>query len=819
MPVGLVPTATLLAGALCGTLSAVDAKGPLFLVALAVVAGWTCYASAAFVRPLLSGVLAAVGAAASAAGFFCAGIALGADARVIALASPLRAVLNREVGGFLIDGLGPAARHDPLRIRATLLEDASISGDVTSLRVHVSAVRLRGRWQEAAGGVTLAVGGAIAAERAGQWRAGREVETPVTFRRPARYLNDGVPDFERDLALDGTTLFGSMKSGLLVDVRSNGTLVEEIAARVRIHVRRSLDRWVRLHDPLSSAIVAAVVIGDRTGLPEDVRLRLQAAGTYHVIAISGGNIAILAGLALVFLRVCGLAGRPAAIATIVLLAAYAQVVTAGASVWRATLMATLYLAARAADHRSPPWHAIAVAAALVVCARPLDVRDVGFVLTFGATAALLESSRAARLVTQRPLPGWLIGSLAASLAVEVALLPVSAWTFSRVTSAGLLLNLLAVPLMGVVQISGMVVAGFDEVAALARPAGWVAHLAASALVESAAVVDVAPWLSARVPPPPLALALVYYAALGGALAGRGVVRIAGLGVVAVCGFAIASGTSMFAGSTAAPRAPLRLTVFDVGQGDAALLELPNGSSMLVDSGGAPSGGTFDIGGRVLAPALWARGVRSLAALLITHGDPDHIGGARAVVADFEPVRLWEGVPVPGHTRLVEVLEEARSLGVSIEQRRTGEALREGSVAIRVLHPPPPDWERQRVRNDDSVVIEVTYGDVAMLLTGDIGADVERQILPHLTPARVRILKVAHHGSRTSTSGELVDAWRPQVALISCGRGNTFGHPAAEVLRRLDTVGAQVYRTDRDGQVTIDTDGAEIEVQTYMGRRP
>ena len=155
-----------------------------------------------------------------------------------------------------------------------------------------------------------------------------------------------------------------------------------------------LDRWIAPHDPISSAIAAAVLIGDRSGLPDEVRQRLQAAGTYHVIAISGGNIAILAGLGFGVLFLVGITGRSAAMLTLLLLLAYAEIVTAGASVWRATLMAALYLLARVFDHRTPPWQAMGVAATLVVCANPLDVRDAGFILTFGATAALLEAAPA-----------------------------------------------------------------------------------------------------------------------------------------------------------------------------------------------------------------------------------------------------------------------------------------------------------------------------------------------------------------------------------------------------------------------------------------
>jgi competence protein ComEC len=294
-------------------------------------------------------------------------------------------------------------------------------------------------------------------------------------------------------------------------------------------------------------------------------------------------------------------------------------------------------------------------------------------------------------------------------------------------------------------------------------------------------------------------------------------RTAGAVGVAACAIAIATGSGARPVRQAEDGRTLRLTIFDVGQGDAALLQFPDRSSLLVDTGGIPfGGGSFDIGSRVLAPALWARGIRRLDALLLTHGDPDHIGGAQAVIADFDPARVWEGIPVPRHARLEEILALARDNGAQVVPRVAGQEIVFGGVHVRVIHPSPPDWERQRVRNDDSVVLEVLYGDVAILMTGDIGAATERTLIPHLTPARVRILKVAHHGSRTSTSRELLEAWRPQIALISAGRGNTFGHPAPEVLDRLRVVGATVLRTDLQGQITIETDGFSIETRTYLG---
>jgi len=749
-------------------------------------------------------------------GFLVGGAALTADAREHALHSSIRQVLDEQFGGFSIESIGPAGRHDPLLSRAVLVEDASRGDGFVSLRAEVVAIQLRGVWRSVAGGVIVSVNGTVGEDRFLEWRASRAIEAPITYRRPARYLNDGVPDFERDLALSGTTLFGTIKSGLLIDVVRKGSYWAEVSADVRAHVRDAIARWIAPHDLISAAIASAVLIGDRTGLPDETREALQAAGTYHVIAISGGNIAILAAAATLLLSAVAVRGRIAALVAIAVLSGYALVITAGPSVWRATLMAVFYFAARTVDHRSSAWQSASVAAALMIAVRPLDVRDAGFILTFGATLALLEGVRmGARLRVKMGPLSWVAASVVASLAIELALLPVSATLFSRVTGAGLVLNLLAVPLMGVVQIAALVATLADRVAVVAEPAGWLSHIAAQALVGSANLVTIAPWSTARVPPPSAGVVTAYYLALTSLISwqSRAVRAIAAVALVVMA--------VVITGALDLPliRPPLavekvRVTMFDVGQGESILIEMPGGRRMLVDAGGAPFGGGVDIGARVLAPALWARGIRSLDTLLVTHADPDHLGGALDVLSDFAPHHLWMGVVVSGHRPTRKVLDATARFQIPVELKRQGESDGEGDLRVRVLHPPPPDWERRRVRNDDSVVLEIVYRDVALLLTGDISEEIEREIMPHLTRAKTRILKVAHHGSRTSSSLELLSAWRPQFALISAGRGNTFGHPAPEVLRRLEEIGAVVFRTDRDGQITIETDGHDVRVERF-----
>ena len=752
------------------------------------------------------------------AAFAACGAANAANARERALDTPLRRVLDAEFGSFSLTSLGPGGSHPPIPTRARIVDDAAMRDGFASLRVYVFAVRIGDEWREAAGNVALSVSGAASAEKVLAWRAGRAIEVPVTFRRPARYLNDGVPDFERDLALDGTTLFGTVKSALLVEVTAGGTWLEETASEARARVRRAVDRWVGARDATSAALVTAVLIGDRAAIPDGIRERLQVSGTYHVIAISGGNIAVFVVIVSGLCRVTGFGPRSAAVVTLVVLLGYAAVVVSGPSVRRAVVVAVLYLGARALDHRAPPWHAAAMACAGLLVVWPLDLRDVGFVLTFGAAAALVAVASLLRRPLG-PLPvRWLLQSMGASLAVEAVLLPIQALAFTRVSLAGIVLNLVAVPAMTMAQLAGLALVAVDFAGLNAWPAGWLADAGVKLLVGAASVVEATPWVADRAPPPHWGVVAAYYAALLAAVRGSRHVRGAGAVVCVGTAWLMTFGTpAALLRAPAVAQDQLRLTVLDVGQAEAILLEPPRSAPLLVDTGGSPFGSSLDIGTRVVAPALWARGVTSLATVAITHGDPDHMGGAAGVLASLPVGQAWLGIHVPAHAPGNALLADLGARRVGVRYLRAGDALAVGNARVRVLHPPEPDWERPRVRNDDSVVLEIVYGDVAILLAGDIGATVERTLAPQLTQARVRVLKVAHHGSRTSTSRELLDAWRPQLALVSAGRGNTFGHPAREVLERLEDAGAHVLRTDRDGQITVETDGQTVRWRSYSGR--
>lgn len=734
----------------------------------------------------------------------------GAHARDAALTPPPE---------WIFDG------ESPVLIEGRVKRDASVGTAGVRLEVSDVSVTRDGRIVSLPQlEVLVTVAGNLAAASVEQWAAGRRVRMPARLRVPAVIRNPGSPSVRWQELTRPFDLLGTVKSGSLVEVKS-GTRREEAAASVRRYVRRVSRQWLAPLGDQSAAVVTAILIGDRAGLDDEVTRRLQAAGTFHVIAISGGNVAILTTLCLAVLRLTLRRERPVVFGTLVLVLAYGLIVGRDASVARALLAATLYLGLRLAGLVPRALNVLALTALVCVAIDPLMVVDVGAWLSFGATFGLItllprlagskdpasaENTRNATMLPLRTVRALFLATVAA----EMMILPVTAAIFMRVGIAGLPLNFVAIPAMTVAQISGL---------SLCAVAPWwpggaaffatMAHWATTALTGSASLVDTAPWLSWRVAPPPIGVVLAYYVALALALMwnGRRMILRSAVGAAAACATAIA--IAPWTVWQRPPRGWLRVTVVDVGQGEAIAVQLPNRQVLLVDAGG--SSGAFDVGGRVVTPALWASGVRRLDWLAVTHGDVDHVGGAMRLAQDLRPAEIWEGVPVPQHP----LIDELRAASRDIAWRRLfmGHQMETAGAFIDVLHPPLPNWERRRVRNDDSMVLRLRFGLVEVLLTGDAGAEFESTFRRDPDSPPIRVLKVGHHGSKTSSSDQFLDAYAPTAAVVSAGQGNLFGHPAPAVIGRLVQREIDVFRTDRDGAIVIETDGRVARVQTATGR--
>jgi competence protein ComEC len=803
---GRVVIVATLAGLAVGVVSTGLAPGAAWAAALA--AGSLVVVTA---DPIARRVLVVLAVTAAAA-------AHGARARDRVVHAPLVAWFDAIVG--------PEERG-PVIVVGRLAGDAALVDGRARLLIDVRAVEAGGRRWRLGGRVQTYVGGDLVAGAVDHWTRGREIHAPVLLSRPPIALNPGGPGERWQTLRRPFDLTGTVKSALVVRVWS-ASWWDEAAARVRAAVRRGAIRLFPAPSDQSGAILVAILIGDRAGLDVDLERRLQTAGTYHVIAISGGNVALLTAWVFLAARLVVRSARRVSAMTIAVVVAYGWMVGGEPSVTRAVTAAAIYLSCGLLGLAPAAIDVLGVVALLVALYDPLTVVEPGAWLSFGATLGIvvftsrlmgwLASNRAGAVSGRRAVT-WFAALFGATLAAEVALLPVSAALFSRVGVAGLVLNVVAVPMIAVVQVAGaaalVLVHAWPQAAAAAAAA---TTLAVAAIVESARLVEVAPWLSWRVPPPSVAVIVAYYAGL---VAGLRWWRHARRRHAAAVVF-VASGLVITIAPAVEWRQPpagwLRVTLADVGQGDAILVQFPDGRSLLLDAGGTL--GRFDVGDRILAPVLWASGVRRLDWLAFTHADVDHIGGADAVLRVFQPREIWEGVPVPSDVRRRALRLAAAGRGTPWRTLQRGDRIDAGAATVEVVSPPLPDWERPRVRNEDSLVLRVRFKRVEFLFTGDIGADTERTLATDDDEGAVpvRVLKVAHHGSRSSTSEAFASRYVPHVALISAGRGNAFGHPAAEVLGRLERAGARVFRTDADGAVVVETDGFVTSVRSMTGRR-
>lgn len=632
-------------------------------------------------------------------------------------------------------------------------------------------------------------------------------------------------------------------------------------------------------------VLKALVMGDQSGIAPEIRLAFTRTGTSHILAISGLHITIVASIAFALFRWLlswvpialrkAWTRKGAAVLTLAPITLYALIAGFSPSTQRALLMVAVFLLALLADSETDLLNTLALAALVILCVQPAALFSISFQLSFAAVLSIVYACE--RLATARPAAAppepdgraapirrGLKAFFGVSLAATWGTLPLAAYHFNSVSLIGLLANCIAVPLMGylvvAVGLAGTLLAALSVPAALAcyRISGFMLSISIAAMEWMSGLTYAA---IRTVTPSPIEIILFYLlswaafdfsigrrsaaskagAATDGGGAGRAAAIAAGgclrrffsrRGRSSPCRQAAASVLvfSLIAAAIDAGywtyqrfgRRDLRVTMIDVGQGSAVLLEFPGGGTALVDGGGFADPAAFDVGARVVAPFLWGRKIAAIDTLILTHPNSDHMNGLTFIADNFHVGALWtngESRPVSGYAALMQTAAR-RGIAVPGFAEIPRETLANGT-RIEVLYPPIDFLDRRqterwrRNENNNSLVIRVSLGEVSVLIPGDIMRPAEEDLVVQAGDRlRSTVLIAPHHGSRSSSSERFLLATAPAVVLVSAAARSGSGMPHPGVLERYERHGARVYRTDRDGAIQATTDGRKASISPF-----
>ncbi len=603
-----------------------------------------------------------------------------------------------------------------------------------------------------------------------------------------------------------------------------------------------------LPDP-QSALAKALLLGKRGDLPTDVTDAFRNTGTSHLLAISGLHVGVL--LLITMGGAVWLLGKRRQLYLVLPLCViwgYALISGLSASVERAAIMGTIYLAAHAIGRPRSAFPALALAAGVMVGLQPAALQDISFQLSFAAMAgiALLFSSEGrwwSRYVHNSYEGGasgdvkrFLTLAIATSIAATVLTLPLVAFNFQQVPTVGVAATVLALPAMPFLLVSAAVTAAVGvALPELGQGMGWFPWLFLEYLARLTDLFSRIPGSTLSVPPMSGLFVWAYYGLLGlmlafplnvkGRAAGAGrwfVETLAALrrpelgyqrrtlqagGYVALMTGASVAAVLAWSAALDSSDRMLSVTFLDIGQGQSIFIEGPGGSQMLVDGGPSPKDAARSIGG-IMGPLD-----RSLDVVVLTHPDEDHFRGLSEVVRRYDVGLALEG---PGETENA-LYEEWRS-AIEAEQVRKLDAsaghsfVMDGGVKVDVLNP-VPGLSGLASNNNNSLLLMLTYGDISFLLTADIEAEAERRLIREGASLDAEVLQVPHHGSRTSTTPGFLGHVSPVAAVISSGANNPYGHPHPDVVARLQaSVGAEmIYNTAQSGDIRFITDGVRLWV--------
>lgn len=679
----------------------------------------------------------------------------------------------------------------------------------------------------------------------------------TTLKKIRSFQNPGSFNYERFMALQGIYVSGYIQNrSEIILLRSNdGGWMKAKLESFRRYLRKII------HDHSSSPqkeIIEAMILGNKSSIPSEIREVFGRTGTSHILAISGLHIGMVAAIAFFFFFLIlksseyvmlrfNVVKSAAAFAFLVVLL-YAFIAGMGVTVTRATIMAFVFLMALLWSKQREFYSTLALAGFIILIITPQSLFDVSFQLSFMSVLAIIYIVPRFNIL----MPGWisifperthgvvryLHIMIIVCMAATIGTLPLIMYYFDRVSFITIIANLIAVPILGTLTLALLMlfilVSLFSATLSgyLLKLASFFVQFSINAIKQLSAI----PWSSLSVTKPNMAEILLFYfliflsfryldekktKKINSNISSLRFAVTRSLLIICVL-FFVADITYLSFKERFS--SDLKVTVIDVGQGNSTLVQLPGGSNMLIDGGGFAKS-SFDVGKSVISPFLHHRRLSRIDTVVLSHPHPDHLLGLIYVLNNFNVREIWQSTS-PVEPEVYPGWHEA------INHNKIKVSLMPGNAAKRNLNEatvtilwPPDDYFTdgkifsQEEVNDLSLVLKITFGETSFLIPGDISALIEKQLLQSGVDLKSDVLIIPHHGSKLSSSPEFIKAVACRYAVVSAGKSNVFNHPHPSVLQRYQDAGVEIFRTDMHGAVTFTTDGFFTRIDTFIKNKP
>lgn len=714
------------------------------------------------------------------------------------------------LGGFRFSAVDNLPQDD---ISKFALQDVQISGVIREepqiktlpnglmqLRFVVDAesIKIKGAKEKICGGLILTY--YPKDEALPTARIGDKISANGNLKLLTNYNNPGQIDNVTRMKANGITArMSADKRGIFIEEVDGGLLTKflRLISAIREHYRESMSEVMSREN---SAAIFAMLFGGYAGLNPELVEEFQTTGIIHILSVSGSHMSMLAAFAAWFCLILRLPKKITFLVGTFLIVSYAILSGLLPQVLRSATMGILIFFAKTLDAEAEGARLLTLTALVMLINQPLLLFDISFQLSFTAAAGLMYLSEDLRKAMRNldlgirnkyafRVPDCFSAPISMTVAAQLASLPIIVWYFNQISLSSVLANVFVMPLLELVIVGGL----FGGIIAAVVPFVGKIFFVGEALIFGAGtelnrVFSNLPFSSVQMPTLGLLAGFFYYAAL--------ILRRPTILLLIIFLFAI----NIF------KTGDVEVSFVDVGQGDCAVVVTPHGKCLIFDTGGVREK-VFDVGGRVVVPYLKHENIHEVEKIFLTHVHEDHSGGAGAVIKNF-PVGeiITAGESKSEYAAVFGIAEEFLP---SLRAGRAGENFSIDGVQVEILFAPSVG-----TGNEISNVYRIRYGKVTFLITGDLIKEIEEEILREGIDVSSTVLKVAHHGSATSSSEKFLRAVNPKCAVICVGYGNNFGHPRAEVLERLENLKTKIYRTDRDGLIKFKTGGENLRVETF-----